>query len=138
MTDPNQQYAYFTIVGSFDPAEITARGGVVPTECWRQGDMDPRTQHERKFSRWCLHSRLDRKRGLETWLRDVLAQLDADRAGFQRVSQEFGGCMQLVGYLYAGYPGLGFDREIIEKLALYSLGVDFDFYNLYSDRREDT
>jgi Domain of unknown function (DUF4279) len=69
---------------------------------------------------------------LEAHVRDVLSQLDVNRAGFQQVSQEFGGCMQLVGYFHAGYPGLGFDREIIESLAAYSLEVDFDFYDLGS------
>jgi hypothetical protein len=41
--------------------------------------------------------------------------------------------MQLVGYFHAGYPGLGFDRELVEKLATYALSVDFDFYGYDSE-----
>ena len=36
------------------------------------------------------------------------------------------------------YPGLYFDRSMTEGLARYALSVDFDFYYLYSDGREDT
>ena len=130
MADPNQQYAYFTIFGGFNPAEITARVGVAPTECRRQGDPHPRTQQPNKFSRWSLYSRLGRDWELGAHVRDVLAQLDGNRAGFQHVSREYGGCMQLVGYFYGGYPGLGLDRDVVEQLATYALSVDFDFYGL--------
>jgi hypothetical protein len=130
MADQNEQYAYSTIAGGFDPAEITARVGVTPTDCRRQGDPHPRTQQPNKFSRWSLYSRLGRDRELEAHVRDVLDQLEGNRAGFQHVSREYGGCMQLVGYFRAGYPGLGFDRDVIEKLATYALSVDFDFYGL--------
>lgn len=136
MADKNQQYAYLRILGSFDPAEITTRVGVVPTECWRQGDAHPRMQRARRFSKWALHSRLDRDQELEAHIRDVLAQLDAKRLGFQQVSQEFGGCMQLVGYFDAGFPGLMFDRDIIGRLAMYSLSVDIDFYGLHPESEE--
>ena len=138
MLDENRHYAYFGVADGFDPAEITARVGVEPTESWRRGDLCSRTRRERKFSRWKLYSRLERSRELEAHVRDVLAQLDANPRGFQAVSREFGGCMQLVGYFYQDYPGLHFDREITEGLARYSLEVDFDFYGLYSPRREDT
>jgi hypothetical protein len=138
MVEDNQQYAYFSVHGDFDPAELSARVGVQPTEYWRRGDICPRTQFERKFSRWCLHSRLSRDRELEAHIRDVLAQLDGNCDELRRVSLEFGGCMQLVGYFHRDYPGLHFERDITEGLARYSLAVDFDFYGLYSHRREDT
>jgi hypothetical protein len=138
MVEDNQQYAYFSVHDGFDPAEVTARVGVQPTESWRRGDICPRTHRERKFSRWCLHSRLSRDQELEAHIRDVLAQLDANPAGFRAASLEFGGCMQLVGYFHRDYPGLHFERDITEGLARYALAVDFDFYGLYSHRREDT
>ncbi len=138
MPDENQQYAYFTVVNGFDPAEITARVGALPTESWRRGDICPRRQMERKFSRWSLYSRLGRGQELEVHIRDVLAQLDANPKAFREVSLEFGGCMQLVGYFYRDYPGLHFDPNITDGLARYALAVDFDFYGLYSHRREDT
>jgi hypothetical protein len=138
MTEDNEQYAYFTITDSFDPAEITQRLGVEPTKSWRKGDLHPKNRLERKFSRWSLASRLDRSADLEDHIKDVLAQMDQKLETFQSVSREFGGCLQLVGYFRCQYPGLHFDRSTIEGLARYSLTVDFDFYYLYSDGREDT
>jgi hypothetical protein len=138
MVDDNQQYAYFSVSDGFDPVEITARVGVPPTECWRRGDICPRRQMERKFSRWSLYSRLGRDRELEAHIADVLDQLDANPEAFAAVSREFGGVMQLVGYFHREYPGLHFERAVTEGLARYSLAVDFDFYGLYSHRREDT
>lgn len=138
MVEDNQQYAYFALEGGFDPADLTARVGVHPTECWRRGDICNRTRRERQASRWSLYSRLDRGNELEAHILDVLAQLDARAGAFAEVSREFGGWMQLVAYMYREYPGLHFGRDITEGLARYSLAVDFDFYWLYSDRREGT
>lgn len=134
----NEQYAYFTVTGYFDPADITERVGVAPTESWRKGDVHRGNRFERKFSRWSLHSRLDKTAELEDHIRDVLAQLDQHVEQFQAVSSEFGGCMQLVGYFKVQYPGLHFDKDIVRGLAKYTLRVDFDLYFLYSDQREDT
>lgn len=138
MVKDNEQYAYFSVSNGFDPVEITARVGVQPTECWRRGDICPRRQMERKFSRWSLYSRLERDEELEAHICDVLAQLDANAEAFREVSQEFGGVMQLVGYFHREYPGLSFERTVTERLGWYSLTVDFDFYGLYSHHREDT
>mgnify|MGYP001018388942 CR=1 FL=1 len=138
MSEDNQQYAYFTITGSFEPEEITRRVGVEPTESWRKGEVHPKNQRERKFSRWSLASRLDRSAELEAHIRDVLVQVDQKPAEFQSVSREYGGRMQLVGYWNNLYPGLYLDQSLVESLARYALSVDFDFYYLYSDGREDT
>jgi hypothetical protein len=90
--------------------------------------MIPRTQTPLKCSRWDLHSRLDRSASLEAHVSDVLAQLDANASSFKQLSSEFGGVMELVGYFYDDYPGLHFEREVVMKLAQYSLSVDCDFY----------
>jgi hypothetical protein len=133
LEESNTQYAYFFIEGTFDPAEITARAGVEPTRSWRQGDSVPRTSIIRKADRWSLYSRLSHDHELEAHIRDVLDQLEAHRAVLLPLSREMEGCLELVGYFWAGYPGLGFDRDIIEKMAEYSLSVDFDFYGLGLD-----
>ena len=138
MVEENEHYAYFTVTGNFDPATITARIGVVPTECWQRGDIHPETRYERTFSRWSLYSRLDRDQALEAHIADVLEQLDAKAEAFAAVSREFGGIMQLVGYFWRYYPGLHFEPQMTEHLARYSLGMDCDFYGLYSHTREDT
>lgn len=138
MVEDNQQYAYFAVTGELEPAAITARVATPPTECWRRGDICPRTHRERVSSRWSLYSRLDRGQTVEAHIRDVLSQLDVSREAFAAVSREFGGVMQLVAYFHRDYPGLHFERDIVEGLARYSLAVDFDFYWLYSHQREGT
>jgi hypothetical protein len=138
MVSENKQYAYFSISGIFDPDLITNRVGVMPTECWRQGDIHPTTQMERKFSRWSLFSQLDHSRDLEDHVRNVLDQLNTKQNVFQEISNEFGGLMQLVGHFYKYYPGMHFDKRIVCDLAKYELEVDYDFYYLYSENREDT
>jgi hypothetical protein len=111
---------------------------VPPTECWLKGEVNPRTQQERKRSRWSLYSRLESNRSLEDHIADVIHQLGQNRSGFVQVSLKHGGTMQLVAYFKSGYPGLDFERELVKSLAEFSLSVDFDFYYLYSDNREDS
>jgi hypothetical protein len=138
MSQPNEQYAYFALTGSFDPEEITARAGVDSSDSWRAGDLHPRTRRERKSSGWSLHSRLPRSEPLEAHIKDVLARLDQNPEGFASLSRDHGGCMQLVGYFHEGYPGLNFDADLVAGLGRYGLSVDFDFYHLGSDAREAT
>jgi hypothetical protein len=138
MTEPNEQYAYFTVTGDFDPSDISELVGVAPTECWRKGSVNPGTQLERTFSRWSLYSRLERNRSLEDHIADVIQQLRENRSGFGAVSSKYGGVMHLVAYFKCGYRGLDFDRELMKSLAEFSLSVDFDFYYLHSESREDS
>lgn len=138
MSQPNEQYAYFTLAGPFDPEEITSRAGVAPSDSWRAGDLHPRTRLERKFSCWSLHSRLTRDESLEAHINDVLARLDQNPEGFASLSRDHGGCMQLVGYFHESYPGLHFDADLVSRLGKYALSLDFDFYYLWSDAREST
>lgn len=138
MSEANEAYAYFTITGSFDPDIITQRLATAPSDAWREGDLNPRNGHARKFSRWSLRSRLERTASLEFHVEDVLDQMDARSAAFKEISAEAGGVMQLVAYFHSSYPGLSFEREIIQRLSEYRLSMDCDFYYLYSDRREDT
>lgn len=128
MTRNNECYAYFALAGSFDPDAVTLRIGVDPTRTSREGDPIPKTKSRKKCSRWELHSRLPRAAPLESHISDVLDQLDAQEIAFREVSEQFGGIMELVGYFHDFYPGLVFEREVVERLAKYSLMVDFDFY----------
>jgi hypothetical protein len=138
MTEENKCYAYFTVVGDFDPKFITECVGVSPSDAWGRGDLHPRTGAERKFSRWSLRSRLEDKRPLEAHVSDVLDQLDANPTAFKEVSVRQGGGMQLVAYFHTFYPGVHFEQAVVQRLANYGLSVDCDFYYLYSDVREDT
>jgi len=138
MTEPNEQYAYFAVGGDFDPSDISNLVGVSPSECWRKGDLNPRTRYERKFSRWALYSRLERQRSLEDHVQDVLEQMRVNPVAFGEASTKYAGVMQLVAYFKTDYPGLSFERELVKSLAEFSLSVDCDFYFLYSDSREDS
>ena len=133
MARDNDCYAYFSLAGSFDPGSITLRVGVNPTRTTREGDPRPKTKLRQKFSRWELHSRLPRSAPLESHISDVLHQLDAQEIAFREISQQFGGVMELVGYFHDFYPGLVFERAIVERLAKYGLSVDFDFYGWESE-----
>jgi hypothetical protein len=138
MSEENQFYAYFTVTGSFDPDYITKRVAANPTDSWRVGELNPRNSLERKFSRWSLYSRLAKSESLEAHIADVLDQLDANASAFKEISTNESGWIQLVAQIYSEYPGLHFEREIIQRLGEYRLSVDCDFYYLYSDAREDT
>ena len=138
MTKSNEYYAYFSVSGSFDPAEITKRTGITPTQCSHEGDLIPGSQHQRKCSRWSLYSRLQRTDSdLEHHIVDVLNQLDTKSAIFKQLSIELDGVMQLVAYFDDDSgPGISFGREVSRRLAEYSLCLDCDFYYPHSDRRE--
>jgi hypothetical protein len=138
MIRPNEQYAYFTITGEFDPAEITARVGVIPTDSWKKGDLHPINRLERKFSRWSLYSRLERSCTIEDHIADVLNQLSKNAEGFRSVSLEFGAQLDVIGHFHTDYPGLVLGREQVAAIAEFALKVDFDFYYMYAHRREDT
>jgi hypothetical protein len=130
MAKTNEYYAYFMVSGPFDPAEITKRAGVIPTECSREGDPIRGTQHQHKCSRWSLYSRVEKTDSdLEHHVVDVLNQLDANIDVFKQLSIEFDGVMQLVAYFgHDSSPGTSFSQEVIRRLAEYSLCLDCDFY----------
>jgi hypothetical protein len=134
----NEAYAYFTITGTFDPAEITRAIGVAPTEGWRVGDQRGVSGRERAFSRWSLYSTLPHSEAFEDHVDDVLDQLDARHDAFVALSRERGGLLQLVAHWHEGYPGLSLTSRALKRIGEYALSMDLDMYFLYSDRREDT
>ena len=139
MPEPNECFAYFTIVGDdLNPEEITEALGITPTDSWKKGDLNPRNRYKRKFGRWSLYSRLVRSEELESHIADVLTQLDQNPDAFRKISEAYGGRLQLVGCFHSYFPGLYYSPEIVQSLAQYRLEVDHDFYYLYSDAREDT
>jgi hypothetical protein len=129
MQNRDTWYAYFHVRGSFDPDEITRRLGVKGTKVAREGDAVSRTSKKRPCSRWELHSRLGTCASLDEHVKDVLDQLDANKAAFEEVSRSFGGTMQLVGYFRDVNPGVHFESEIVRRIAQYGLEIDCDFYN---------
>jgi hypothetical protein len=129
MQKPDTWYAYFHVRGSFDPHDITRRLDVKANKMAREGDPIHKTSKKRPCSWWELHSRLGTSASLEQHVKDVLDQLDANKAAFEEVSKAFGGTMQLVGYFRDVNPGVHFDSEIVRRSAHYGLEIDCDFYN---------
>jgi hypothetical protein len=128
MTTADTWYAYFCVTGSFDPDEITRRIGVSPTYAVKEGEPG-RYVKKTKCSRWQLRSRLGEQEPIELHVKDVLDQMDANKSAFEKLSCEFGGTMQLVGYFAKNEPGVHFEREIVKRIAQYALSIDCDFYN---------
>ena len=137
-TRENEYSAYFTVTGEFDPKSITEQIGIEPTSSWKKSDRNEKTHLERKFNRWSLHSRLDKFALLEAHIADALEQLKPKAEQLRQILKGNEGGMQLVGWLYKDYPGLHFEKELVVGLAELELSVDFDFYYLYSDAREDS
>jgi hypothetical protein len=73
---------------------------------------------------------------LEAQVADVLSQLGQNAEAFRALSAELGGTMQLVGYFCAGYPGVHFDKTVVDGLAEFGLELDMDFYGSPSEPRE--
>ena len=138
MTRDNEQYAYLTVVGEFDPETISVRLGLEPSEAWVKGSRNERTHLERKFSRWSLNSRLDHSASLENHVKDVLEQSLPKAEKIRELGNEYEVGVQLVGHFYNDYPGFGLDCDVISGLARLNVGIDCDFYYLYSDSREDS
>jgi hypothetical protein len=140
MNPENRTYAYFSLIEpDFDPAEITRRLGIEPSDSWRKGDPHPKIFGAyRKFSRWSLKSRLPASANLKDHVVDVLDQMDAKKESFCSVLSEFKGELQLVGYFELHYPGFGLPASSTERIGFYRLSLDCDFYYLYSNEREDT
>lgn len=108
-----------------------------PTESWRKGEVNPRNHLDREFSRWSLYSRIEKTFALEVHITDVLNQLDSNSDAFKQLSIEFGGILQLVAYFHVAFPGLTFERDVVTRLAQYSLSLDFDFYYLYPEKSDN-
>ncbi len=138
MMKPNEFSAYLTLVGDFDPNEISVRLGLQPTRSWRKGEINPRTQYERNHSRWSLASRVDQAVCLEKQVSDVLEQIRPHSEAVANIRATIDGGLQLVAYLHTSYPGFALENEVLAELGRMKLGIDCDFYYLYSDKREDS
>jgi hypothetical protein len=122
------RFAYFYFDGSLDPIEITRRTGILPAAMMKQSEPDPpATKTQRNL--WRLRSRLDLEAPLESHVKDILDQLDANKNEFVELSRELGGTMQLVSYSRENEPGIYFDQKTVSRIAEYSLRVNCNFYN---------
>src|SRR6478672_8886198 len=124
--DLDTQFAYFYFNGSLDPTEITRRTGLSPAAMMKQSGS-PATKTQRNV--WKLRSRLDLEAPLESHVKDILDQLDANKNNFVELSRELGGTMQLVSYSSEDELSIYFDQKTVSRIAEYCLRVNCNFYN---------
>lgn len=75
---------------------------------------------------------------LEKHLDDVLEQCAPVSTRIAAVREQHRGHIEMVGYFYRLYPGIVMKANQIKGMADRNLGIGFDFYYMYSDRREDS
>jgi hypothetical protein len=122
------RFAYFYFDGSLDPAEIVRRIGVSLATLVKQIDSDILAGKTRS-NVWKLRSRLDLEAPLESHVKDILDQLDANKNKFVELSRELGGTMQLVSYSSEDELSIYFDQKTVSRIAEYCLRVNCNFYN---------
>jgi hypothetical protein len=124
---PEQEpYAYFCLTGAFEPNEITRRLGVLPSETARAGDAIGRAHHKRQSSLWILRSRLQLSGDLDQHVKNVLDQLDTNRAVFAEISRELGGIIVIVGFSPDYAPAISLEQDTVGRLAQYGLRLDVE------------
>lgn len=133
MSFSTEQYAYFTIIGEFEPDLLSASLRLLPSEAWRKGDLRPGTQRVRNHSRWSLYSRLPHSETLDLHMEDVLLQMDQQAEAFRQVAQSHQVRMQLVAYIRDVEPAMFFSASLMARMASYALELDFDFYYCRAD-----
>ncbi|TGL31644.1 DUF4279 domain-containing protein [Leptospira koniambonensis] len=111
--------------------------GLFPSQAWVKGDIDQKTNRVETYSKWCLYSRLTKEKSLEDHIIDVLDQLDSQADRIRKITSQFDGILQLVGYFHQYYPGLSLDSKTINRIASYNLNMDFDFYYLFENENEE-
>ena len=137
-------YAWFDFTGEgLEPAEITARLGIEPTEAWKKGDKHRNGFHYRRFSRWYWAS----TRGQEPIWIDKLVDEVIDK--FQDkvdvindIKQRFKleSTLQIILYIDTNQnystPALGHDLRTIDFLYRTQSTTDVDIYR-YNSRGEE-
>ena len=126
-------YAYLSFSGfAHDPAELTKRIGLDPTDTFRIGELRGRVPA--KENEWRLRSPLPKT---EQDLRKhvaTLLELLAPRS--EQIAIEARKCacgIQLVGYFYTANYGTFLSSDQVRSIAAMSLSLDFDFYGLAAD-----
>ncbi len=120
-------YAYLSIVGfDVEPAAISSRLALTPTESWNQGDDGP--FGARNFAAWRLFSRCNNEHSIDAHILDVLAQLEGRESVVFRLSAECRVTMQCVAYMSGGCPNLSLDVETMRTLVSIGVTLDVDLY----------
>ena len=130
-----ETYAYFYVCDfTGEPSSITDKLKINPTKTARKGDVIRPSQKLREFNSWEIHSPLNRSEiFLDVHIKAVLEIIEPKRE--QILELQLQGCtigINCVGYYTDTHPGFGLSAELLSRLAVFSLNLDFDLYCLCS------
>lgn len=135
--DRDREYAYFRVVGSFRPNEMTEVLGIEPSECWGVGDEFERRGHtfNRRSSSWKLDSERNDNETLDVHIKALLGKLRPVRDGLLRASAIAKLQIVCVGFYYQSFswePNFEHQKEI----TALGIGFWFDTYS-FGDYHEE-
>jgi hypothetical protein len=137
-------YVYFALKGdAFDPAEVTARLGVVPAQTWQKGEPTGCGNRQWQYSGWKLSTAkgadpLD----IDRLVAEIVDQLQDRTAAIVAVKEQFGleSVLEIVLYVdvneETSTPALGHDLRTVDFLYHTRTVTDVDIYR-YDSGNED-
>lgn len=124
----NREYAYLRISGKGDHLFVSKRLGLEPTNCWSEGDVNPRNNIPRKLMSWKYESGLDDTYSIEEHIKELFKVLEPLEETLVALRDKYELCIQCVGYFPASGHGINLNYETISKAASLGLSFDYDFY----------
>lgn len=118
-----------------DPADVTTLLGCMPTRSFRAGDVrSTRSPDQRwKHGGWILKTTLDRQADLGAQIEDLLDQVTQDVAVWQQITERFSARIFCGIFMERENEGFGLDPDVLARLAVRKLPVDFDLYEPVHD-----
>ena len=125
--------ASFTLTGlDFEPEEITAKVGIIPSEIWRVGDLiSQRATIRHKHNGWSVNSKLEKSADLEDHVQSVLEQLQPGWLSLVELCKRYYAEIECVIYIVGDdRPAIHFDKHIMQQVAELNAEIDVDLYVL--------
>ncbi|HBB34111.1 MAG TPA: hypothetical protein DDZ80_31015 [Cyanobacteria bacterium UBA8803] len=125
----------FRLAGiDFNPEEITALVGIIPSKTWKIGDLiDPRSSIRRKCNGWSLESKLDKSTNLDEQIKSVFEQLQPGWQSLVEICARHDALIDCAIYVYKQVPAIHFDKDIVRKATELNAEIDVDLYFLPDD-----
>lgn len=128
---PSRIRVYFGLWGEFDPEEVTATLGVVPTATWRRGDRCSfSTTMAQKTNHWAFGTAEKEGFDLPSHVEFVLQRLELVSTELNEVRERLGLTANLNCVVWVGRPTpiLSFPRETLQRISALGAGFDIDTY----------
>ncbi len=131
-------YVTFRIASfEFDPNEITAKTGVIPTHIARTGELiaasaiKPSIKVKNKDNRWEVKSGLDPSTELEAHLRSLIKRLQPGWSALVELGAQYGAIFSCVVWDYNdARAAICFDQSIIKCAAELNADIEVIVYAL--------